>query len=208
MIKNLIFDWSGTLSDDIVCVHKAMMEVFRRLGLQTITFEEFRKEVTLPYMNFCRKYTQVSKEELDPLFVEEIHKVEEPKLYPHVSQTLNKLKTKGIKMALLSSHPQTKLEKEIKNYGLKDYFIAETGSVHDKREVILGMMGKYNFNKRETAYIGDMTHDIEAGKKAGVITIAITWGYEDREKLMLAKPDYMIDNLKELENLMTKLSNL
>ena len=62
-------------------------------------------------------------------------------------------------------------------------------------------MKKNNFNPNETAYIGDMSHDIHAGKKAKVITIAVLWGYYSKERLAKEKPDFLIKDLDELKKL-------
>ena len=51
-------------------------------------------------------------------------------------------------------------------------------------------------------YVGDMTHDIEAGKEAGVKTVALTWGYQSKEILEKHNPDYIIANISELDKLL------
>ncbi|MCB0471775.1 MAG: HAD-IA family hydrolase [Flavobacteriaceae bacterium] len=47
--------------------------------------------------------------------------------------------------------------------------------------------------------VGDSTHDIEAGKRAGTLTCAVTYGYRPLAVLREAGPDFMIDNLDELK---------
>lgn len=83
MIKNIIFDWSGTLSNDILLVYEAVMIVFGRFGKKRISFDEFRREFELPYMEFYKKYKiRVSKEEIDELYHKAIHSMENPKPFP------------------------------------------------------------------------------------------------------------------------------
>jgi phosphoglycolate phosphatase-like HAD superfamily hydrolase len=41
---------------------------------------------------------------------------------------------------------------------------------------------------------------MEAGKRAGIVTCGVTYGLGDREKLLAAQPDFIIDNLGELLN--------
>jgi pyrophosphatase PpaX len=45
----------------------------------------------------------------------------------------------------------------------------------------------------EALFIGDSHHDIEAGRRAGVTTVAVTWGPFSREKLAAAKPDHWLE---------------
>lgn len=202
MIRNIIFDWSGTLSNDLIPVYTATMNVFRKLGLKTLSLEEYKKEFTLPYMRFYHKFKRgIDKDEVDKLFFKEINSVDEPKPFQDVKAILEFLKQKDIKIAVLSSHPQEKLEKEIRDYGFQKFFVDINGSVHDKIETITEIMKRNGFEANETAYVGDMTHDIEAGKKAKVITTAVSWGYQPREKLSKESPNFLIDNLKELKKL-------
>lgn len=49
--------------------------------------------------------------------------------------------------------------------------------------------------------VGDSTHDIEAGKAAGVATCAVTYGYRPAEVLRAAGPDWMISDIRELMRL-------
>jgi len=202
MIKNIIFDWSGVLSNDLIPVYRASMLVFKKLGKEPISLEEYKREFTLPYMVFWNKYfPELTKEEEDKLFLKEINLVDEPKSFPNVKKILKFLKQKNIKLAILSSHPQEKLEKEIKDYKFQKFFLEINGSVHDKIETIIKIMKRNNFNPNETAYVGDMTHDIKAGKKAKVITIAVSWGYQPKEKLLKENPKFLINDLKELNKL-------
>lgn len=202
MIKNIIFDWSGVISDDITPVYTAVMNVFEKLGLKQITLKEFKERFTIPVIDFYHKFDpNLTVEETHELFVKEIHSVAEPKPFNGAKEMLDFLKKKGINMILLSSHPQEKLLKELKDYDFLVFFTDINGSVKDKTEKIISVMEKNNFRPSETAYIGDMSHDIHAGKKAGVTTIAAAWGYYSKERLSQENPDFLVESFGELEEL-------
>jgi len=93
------------------------------------------------------------------------------------------------------------LEKEINEYGFQKYFIDINGSVHDKTKTITEILKKNGFEPDKTAYIGDIVHDVEAGEKAKVITIAVSYGYQTGEMLSKEHPDFIIDDIKGLKNL-------
>jgi phosphoglycolate phosphatase len=201
-MTNIIFDWSGTISDDWLPVYKTCMHIFEEYDIKIISKEEFQKEFTLPYMNFWNKYLiNPNKDELDIKFREQLIKEDSPSIYPGVHKTIKKLYSIGCKMLVFSSVPNVILLKEAKKYNLINFFIETYGSIHDKTASIKKIMKDNNFNPKQTLYLGDMTHDIEAGKKAGVKTIAITWGYESEAKLKQAIPDYIIKTMPELMNL-------
>ena len=202
-IKNIIFDWSGTLSDDFTPVYQASMLVFKKLGREPISKEEYRKEFTLPYMVFWNKYfPKLTKEEGDKLYVEAIHQVDEPILYDGVKTELERLKSLGINMIVISSHPHDKLMKEATNYGVQSLFQEINGSIHDKTETIFDILQRNNFDPNQTMYVGDMTHDIDAGKKAGVVTVALGWGYQSKEVLISSNPDHYISDISNLDQLL------
>lgn len=206
MIKNIIFDRSGTLSNDIGPVVEATNIVFQQLGREPISIEEFRREFSLPYMNFWNKYfPDLTKEKQDKLFVEAIHSVGEPEPFPGMEELLMKLYDKGINMIVYSSHPQTKLDKEMLDNNFTQYFKEVLGSVHNKAECIKEILERNKFKLDETLYIGDMVHDIETSKKAGIKMLAVSWGYDTKEELLAAKPDYLVDNLVELNEVLFKL---
>ena len=201
-IKNIIFDWSGTLSNDLTSVYDASMIVFKKLGKPPISLEEYRRKFTLPYMVFWNKYfPKLSKEDEDKLYVEVIHQVKEPTIYAGVKDELERLKSLGINMIVISSHPHDKLIKEASSYGIQSLFREINGSIHDKTETILEIMKRNNFYPNQTTYVGDMTHDIDAGKKARVITIALGWGYQSKKRLMKSNPDYYIEDISNLDKL-------
>jgi CRISPR-associated protein Cas8b1/Cst1 subtype I-B len=65
-------------------------------------------------------------------------------------------------------------------------------------DIIKKVIKKDNTKYEKIFYVGDETRDIEAAKKAGIQSIAVSWGYLSREILEKYKPDYIIDNPKEL----------
>ncbi len=199
----MIFDWSGTLSDDIRLVYLACMSTFDRLNRQRISFDEFKREFEIPYMNFWRKYfPDIRKEDQDRWFLEAIQKVGDPVPFPGISKLLATLRHQGKRLAVLSSVPHIKLLQETAHYGFLDFFEELNGGVHDKTEVLAKIITRSKCMPEEVAYVGDMVHDIEVGRQAGVITVAVSWGYDSRKKLLNARPDHIVNSVEELESLL------
>jgi len=55
-----------------------------------------------------------------------------------------------------------------------------------------------NFDPQSVFYVGDETRDVEAARKAGVKTIAVTWGFNGEDILKKQKPDYLARRPEEL----------
>jgi phosphoglycolate phosphatase len=57
VIRNIIFDWSGTLVDDLPSVLSATNHVLQQAGLKHISLDQFRSEFCLPFTKFYERYT-------------------------------------------------------------------------------------------------------------------------------------------------------
>lgn len=206
-IKNLIFDWSGVIADDLEVVYRAAMAIFSELGLNPISFSKFRNEFCLPYMGFYRKYTsEVERETLSRMFYENYSKQKEgAKPYENAAGTLEILKEMGFNMVIQTTQLEPLIMKEIKEFGFSGFFSEVNSNVVDKVRTIEDIMERNGFSKEDTAYIGDMDHDIEAAKKAGIMMIASSYGYVDREKLEKKDPDFIIDDISEIEKIVLSL---
>ena len=203
MIKNILFDWSGTLVDNLTTIHKATMHVFEKLGVKPMSFEEYREKFSLPYMNFWKlHFPDCTEEQISNLFREGLEMAGNAGLYSGAKDVLKRLYDRGIKMAVMSFGSQEKIIADARRYGVFDYFQEINGNILDKTEVITEILQKNNFKPEETMYVGDMVHDIEAGKKAGVISVGISWGHKSEETLRAANPDHLISNIIELEQLL------
>ncbi len=205
MIKNIIFDWSGVISDDIFLIYKAIMVVFKKFGAEEISFEEFRREYEQPYMIFFHKYlpglVRIDEEEAFKLAYKELVLENPPKLFFGIKDGLERFKKSGITMIILGSMFREALLREIENFGLQGIFKEFNTDVHDKAEFINDIIKRNNFNPKETIFIGDTTQEVDAGKKGGTLTAAVTWGYQSEEKLRAANPDFLVHNLEELEKI-------
>jgi ADP-ribose pyrophosphatase YjhB (NUDIX family) len=70
--------------------------------------------------------------------------------------------------------------------------------VEDKRDVIGNILEENQLDPSETIMVGDMVHDIEAARKAGVTSCAVLSGFDPHTKLVKARPDLILRDLAEL----------
>ena len=68
-------------------------------------------------------------------------------------------------------------------------------------EGIYFILEQLKVDSKKTLMVGDSTHDIEAGKQAGIFTCAVSYGYRPLSILKKSNPDFIIDNVKELKNI-------
>ena len=199
MNKSIIFDWSGTLSNNVHAFHQVCNLMFNELGKKPLTTDEIRMNFTLPYMKFWNKYfPDLTKEKQCRLYEKLIHQVDEAELYDGVKETITNLHNLGFKIFILSSDPLSKLIPETKKSGLSEYFTEIIGNIHQKQYSIIEIIQKYNLNPNVTYYVGDTSGDIEAGKAAKVKTIGISWGFQHKDVLSKSNPDFLINNISEI----------
>ena len=78
VIRNVIFDWSGTLVDDLPAVWEATNFVFKQAGLSEMTLEEFRAEFCLPFKKFYDKFLPgVAMDQLEGWFRSQFQRCQE-----------------------------------------------------------------------------------------------------------------------------------
>lgn len=204
MIKNLILDWSGTLADDLPCVLQAVNGMLREAGVQQLSREEFRARFRLPYTDFFAEMLPgLSLDQLQKLYLKHFpRESERVELLPHAAEFIRYAAATGRRMVVLSSAPEVHVEAQARALGVRDAFEVLHGGVVDKRQAICGLLAQLDMQPQETVLIGDMRHDIDAGKVAGVLTVATGTGYENAETLLLAKPDLLVPDLSCLPRLL------
>lgn len=166
-----------------------------------MSFEEFRERIAFIFIHFYNGVIRIFSQELDKIFFKAIHSNDKPEPFAGIKESLEFLRNKGVKLTVLSYHLQGEFEKDIEDWGFQNFFIDKEINVKNKKWAIARLMKRNNFIPEETVYFGDMVLDIKAGKKAGVKTVAVSWGYQSREKLKKAKPDFLIDNPSEIKRI-------
>ncbi|MDZ4403914.1 NUDIX domain-containing protein [Prosthecobacter sp.] len=200
MIRNLLFDWSGTLADDLPSVLRAVNGMLCAAGRPELTREEFKSRFRLPYTEFFEEMLPGTPlERLQQLYLDHFpHAHEGVELLPHAGEFIRYAAATGRRLVVLSSAPAQHVEAQAQALGVKDAFEVMRCGVIDKRTEIHTLLAELDMHAGETAFIGDMRHDIDAGKAAGVVTIATCTGYENAETLLTAAPDMLVADLSRL----------
>lgn len=206
MIRNLIFDWSGTLADDLPAVWKATNHVFRRAGLEEWTLDRFRAEFSLPFTGFYDQYTpHIPLAQLEEWFHGHFRTVQDSvKEIPHARDFLQLCRQRGIRTFLLSTVHADHFAVQSASTGLGPYLDRAYVGVWDKRERIKQVLAENHLEPRETLFVGDMQHDIESAKHGGVFSCAVLTGYTHLDRLRASAPDLIVEHLGELREVLEK----
>ena len=98
-------------------------------------------------------------------------------------------------LAVISSNGSRTIRRMLERFGFEPYFEEVLGSdfLFSKKEKIDHALAKYGIPPERTFYIGDTTGDIVEARAAGVRTVAVTWGWHNRERLVAAHPDFLVE---------------
>lgn len=206
MIRNLIFDWSGTLVDDLPAVWKATNHVFRLAGIEELTLDRFRAEFCLPFKGFYDRYTpHVPLPQLEEWFHAQYKQVQDSVVeLPHAGDFLRLCRARGVRAFVLSSVHRDHFAKQCALTGFQPFFERHYIEVLDKRTKIVELLAENALNPAETLFVGDMQHDIDTAKQGGVFSCAVLTGYSGLAQLRQSQPDLIVEHLGELREILNQ----
>ena len=206
MIRNIIFDWSGTLVDDLPAVLQASNFVLTQAGKAEMTLEQFRAEFSLPFTRFYNRHTpHVPMEQLEAWFHTGFKRAQAAvRELPHAREFLEFCRAKHLRLFLLSSVHTDYFVVQSNVTGFGVFLERPYTGVWDKREKIHEILRENRLLPGETLFIGDMEHDIETARHGGVHSCAVLTGYNTLEQLRGAKPDLIVEHLSELRDILEK----
>lgn len=209
MIKLILFDFDGTISDcrkiaikNLLYVldnHKYQFNKEKAVSLLGIKMQQIFRKLNLP-----NKDLEKVRKEFYNLMLKDVNKI---KLCVSV-KPLEKLKNK-YKIAVISNSEDKFLIKSAKKLKVERLFLgfhgAEEFSSKDKE--IRNLIRKYKEKPSETMYLGDRFSDVDSAKKAGCISVAIhnKCSWSTLPEILKKKPDYIISDFYDLETLLEVL---
>ena len=214
MIKNILFDFDGTLADTAQGIVETLRESFVRLGRPAPKEEAMVATIGRPLWKAFQTLGNMTDDEAFQaveVYRELFMKYEIPnsRMFSGVVSMLEQLAERGIRMAIVTSRDRHSLDLILQNNGIDKYFETEV-TVDDHLtpkpapDMVLALLERMQIQADETLVVGDTTFDIEMGNRAGCKTCAVTWGNHSRELLATVCPDLIID---DLDSLYHELSN-
>lgn len=204
MIRNVIFDWSGTLVDDLPAVWKATNYVFRRAGLEEMTLDRFRAEFCLPFKRFYDRFTpHIALPLLEEWFHGHFMQVQDSVgELPHAREFLTFCRLHSARTFVLSTVRRDHFTRQAAAVGFEQFFDRNYVGVLDKRAKIIEVLAENKLAPTETLFIGDMQHDIETARHGGILSCAVLTGYNQLDQLRASEPDLIVEHLGELRDLL------
>ncbi len=209
----LLFDLDGTLVDTIRDITNALNYALRPLGIQELSMHDAKALVGEGITRLLEKVLRAEKrdflEDVKSNFLSyyERHLTDYSAVYPGVSETLRRFGR--FRKAVISNKREHLSRGILHKLELLGYFDLVIGSDTTPQKKpspvpVTYALEKFGARPEEAVMVGDSNFDVTAGRKAGVTTIAATYGY--REKQALADADFFIDHFSDILYVLDRLS--
>ena len=166
-------------------IGKHFREIFSDLNIEINDLDEFIRIYKSNYFNY----------------------IDHSKLYPGVITLLEFLKIENIKIGMLTTKMQDQADKIIEHFKLQKYFDIIVGrrvgiEIKPSAQPLNFISQKIDVSIKNIIMVGDTEMDIQGGKNAGAQTCAVTFGYRTKEILMNENPDFVVNELLEIKNIL------
>ncbi len=210
MFKAIVFDYNGVLADDLKIHEDSYLHVAERLRID-LTRERVRKYIAY---SLDRKrsfyFGDVSDERwAEILKLKEGYYFEKATgsdvLFPDVSEVLSSLSS-SFALALLTNTPADYFYKvfpsRLSALFAATVFADEVKENKPSPEPLHLLLKRLGMGKDDVCYVGDSLLDVEMAKATGVSIFAVARGANTREELHEAGADYVVGDLREMENIL------
>lgn len=214
-IRYLLFDLDGTLIDTTELILSCYRRSVSNLVESPPTDEEILKGFGTPLPMQLHRLFPTLRDRTDELVEqwraaqEELHD-ELIKPFPGTEQVLAELHRRGYPVGIVTSKERSTAKRGMALYGIDRYVdlivsLDDTENHKPHPEPLLKAMELMAAPSEETIYVGDSLHDMRAGRAAGVKVAAALWGPFAKGPLLEFGPDYLLDSIDELLDLLSPL---
>lgn len=207
--KNIIFDLDGTLIDSSEGIVEAVNYSLIKMGDQTQPPDEIKKYIGYPLSQMYPMFSKNSIKELYHYFQEKAKTtiVNTTIAIPGVQPVLDRLVENNYKLSIASTKIRENIDGIINKLNWGKYFNTwcggdEVAKVKPDPEILLLALGKMKAEKDETIVVGDTVNDIYAAQNCNMKVVAVRSPYGNDDILKDANPDYFINTLSELKNIL------
>ncbi len=203
----VIWDWNGTLFDDVALCVDIMNGILLKYNLPRISVEKYRSFFDFPVENYYKKlgfdFRKDSFEKLGIEFIEQYNRRRfESNLHKGAHELLKTFNKLGIQQFILSAREHNSLIDDLKYYNVFSYILDISGLDNHlaggKLALGVKMMNKLDINPEKCLLIGDTKHDAEVAAGLKIDCILLAHGHHNFKQLSMMNVP-VFDNFQELK---------
>lgn len=216
MKKTVIFDLDGTLLNTLDDLADSTNYALSKFGYPTRTIEEVRQFVGNGVAKLIERAIPEGKnnpnfEKCLAIFKENYAQNMYNKTAPYngIIEMLSNLKSRGIKIAVVSNKFDLAVKELCKKYfeGFIDFAAGENEAQGIKKkpapDTVISVLNEFNFAPEDAVYVGDSDVDIMTAKNSKMPCISVTWGFRDEKFLLENGATILINAPSEIYNHLT-----
>ena len=210
--STIIWDWNGTLLNDVDICIDTMNEILNKRGLGLLTREKYKDIFQFPVIEYYKKLGfDFNKESFEGLSVEFVkgysRALKNAELFEHAKDILKKFKERNYTQIIISAMEKGALLKSLREKGIVNYFDHIIG-IDDhyatgKLESAVSFIRKNNIYPEKAILIGDTTHDFEVAEAIGCKCLLVSNGHQSQERLYATS----VPVREDLKSILRMISN-
>jgi phosphoglycolate phosphatase len=206
--RHIIWDWNGTLLDDLDYCLGVMNAILRPRGLPLLDRARYHTVFDFPVRDYyARLGFDAAKDSFEALSVEFIRGYDANRLtcglHPNARAQLAAVQAAGLTQSILSAYRHETLVEIVTHFGLLPYFTHLAGLdniyAHSKAELGRAQVAQLGLSPREILLIGDTLHDLHVAREIGVDCVLVAAGHHPADKLR-RHHDRVLETLAELRD--------
>lgn len=192
MFRHVIWDWNGTLLDDVSACVAAINTLLERRGMRRISAREYADVFDFPVQDYYVKLGfDFTREDWD-LLAREYHSVyavtsADAPLHAGAVDTLNALRGAGSTLSVLSASETGLLRRMMAERGILGHFRHIYGLsnlyAHSKLDLGHELLKISGYHRGDSVLVGDTVHDFEVAQALGAACLLMTSGHQSEAKL-------------------------
>ncbi len=215
MIRNVLFDLDGTLTDPKDGITRCIQFSLGRLGREAPSSDGLLWCIGPPLKQSFSRLLESHDNALLDVALQHYQErfseigIYENSVYPGIVTALQKIHTTGFRIFLATSKPTVFAIRILDHFRLTQFFHGIYGSeldgrLSEKADLVAHILKTEGLNPQSTLVVGDRFHDIIGGKKNGTATAAVTYGYGSRNEIDEARPDFIFQSPSDLAAFLEK----
>lgn len=197
MIKNIIFDFDGTIGDTAENTIHILNQIAGEKGYRQITEDDISGLMNMSARKALREF-KVPIWKL-PWLIRSVRPrifetIQNCKPFPGIVQTIQSL-SKDYDLFIFTSNSVENVEKFLEHHQIENYFtsIGSESNLFYKNRGLKRFLKQNNLQKEECIYVGDEVRDLQACRRVEIQCISVTWGINSKEFLEKHNPDFLIE---------------
>jgi len=204
----LIFDFDGTIADTLDMMidlyNERLAREFRCKFFDKSQKETFRQ---IPAAEFLRtygiRYYKLPFMAVRARFLLKRY-VEQMQPFPGILEWIRQVAQENVFLGIATSNSSKNVRRFLQKNQISDSFQCIYGgrNVFGKHRTLQKLMREHQLDPAMTIYVGDEVRDIEAARRVGFRVAAVSWGFQHLSLLQQHRPDFLIENVTDLERLL------